>query len=319
MRAAWDWHMPRESAEDERVLVSYAQETGFDTLILPNPTPVLMEMAHERGMRVCAIITPNVSEEYALSHPNAVQRMLPVEDVIADAVGTLDWEAYTVHAHHWFPLVQISPLLCFESPTAQDELKERVSTALAVADGVAFDGFGLRNHYACYCERCQGIREEMAVENPGQHSAHILAEMAEATLLEMSHLLYAHAKEVKADALLTNHVWPPFRPNPDYASRLRLDFCSQTISWFYRPHWSLERVAFEARRMKALENPAYNRFVPFIGLFDKPHLLRSPERIAAEVAIALEYGEGHLVFCSLRTLWRYPDIREIVRGALTGA
>ena len=40
-------------------------------------------------------------------------------------------------------------------------------------------------------------------------------------------------------------VRPPFRPNPGYASRLALDYCSQTISWFYRPVWPLERVAFE--------------------------------------------------------------------------
>lgn len=212
--------------------------------------------------------------------------------------------------------MQLSHLLCFESPQAQDELRARVSAALEVADGVAFDGFGFRNHYACYCPRCQSIREGMAGQQSGRPSDHLLAEMSEASLVNLSHLLYEHAKGVKTDALITNHVWPPFRPNPDYASRLRLDYCSQTISWFYRPHWSLERVRFEAEQSKRLENPARNRFVPFIGLFDQPHLLRTPPRLAAELSIALENGAGNLVFCSLYSLWRHPEIRQVVQEAL---
>lgn len=317
MRAAWDWHMPRETAGDEQQLVALAHAIGFDTLILHNPTPALMESARGLGMRVCGIVTPNVTQAYARANPDAVQRMLPAEDAIAAAAAGLDWEAYTTHAHRWFYPVQLSHLLCFESPQAEEELKERVSAALAVADGVAFDGFGFRNHYACFCSRCQRIRDEMAVEQAGRPSDHLLAEMSEASLVSLSHRLYAHAKGVKAEALLTNHVWPPFRPNPDYACRLRLDFCSQTISWFYRPHWSLERVRFEAQQMKALENPVHNRFVPFIGLFDKPHLLRTLPRIGAELAIGLEYGAGSLVFCSLYTLWQHPEIRQIVQDAFT--
>ena len=308
--------MPRENAEDEQRLVKIAHDIGFDTLIVHSPTPLVMEMAHRLGMRVCAIVTPNVTTEYARNYPDAVQRMLPAEDAIAEAVSKLDWEHYTAHAHRWFYPVQLSHLLCFESPQAQDELRARVSTALAVADGVAFDGFGFRNHYACYCPRCQTIRDEMAVQQSGRPSDHILAEMSEASLVNLSHLLYEHAKGVKADALVTNHIWPPFRPNPDYPCRLRLDYCSQTISWFYRPHWSLERVRFEAEQMKRLENPARNRFVPFIGLFDQPHLLRTLPRMAAEMPIALEYGAGSLVFCSLYSLWRHPEIRQIIQDAL---
>ena len=317
MRAVWDWHMPRQNAEDERRLVEFARAIGFDTLILSSPTPLVMESAHRLGMRVCAIVTPNVTAEYARNYPDAVQQMLPGEDAIAETLSGLDWEDYTAHAHRWFYPVQLSHLLCFESPQAQDELRARVNAALAVADGVAFDGFGFRNHYACYCPRCQTFREEMAVQQAGRSSDHLLAEMSEASLVNLSHRLYAHAKGGKADALVTNHVWPPFRPNPDYACRLRLDYCSQTISWFYRPHWSLERVRFEAQQMKRLENPARNRFVPFIGLFDQPHLLRTPSRIAGEMTIGLEYGAGGLVFCSLYTLWRYPEIRQVVQDALT--
>ncbi|HRW08635.1 MAG TPA: hypothetical protein P5121_26210, partial [Caldilineaceae bacterium] len=197
------------------------------------------------------------------------------------------------------------------------ELKERVSRALAVADGVAFDGFGFANHYACFCATCQGMRRAMAATDPGRYEAELLATMSEATLITISEVLYAHAKAVKPDALVTNHLWPPFRPNPYYGTRLKLDYCSQTISWFYKPNWSLARVEFEAEEMKRLEVPERNRFVPFIAMFHEPYLARSGERIAQELAIAQHYGEGHLIFCSLRAIQEYPDVYAAVQAALT--
>ncbi|MCB0143264.1 MAG: hypothetical protein KDE50_25425, partial [Caldilineaceae bacterium] len=110
--------------------------------------------------------------------------------------------------------------------------------------------------------------------------------------------------------------WPPFRPNPYYGSRLQLDYCSQTISWFYKPNWSLARVEFEAQEMKRLEEPAHNRFVPFIAMFHEPYLARSGARIAQELAIAQRYGDGHLIFCSLKAIHDYPDVYAAVKTAL---
>lgn len=324
MKAAWDWHLPRTTVEEEQALVAFAHKIGFDTLIVHAPTPTLMEAAGALNLRVVAILTPNATDAFRQQHPDALQQMLPVEHAIGDAVATAvatavdspSWEAYTIQAHRWFPLVQMSPLLCFEHTAAQAELKKRVSEALAVADGVAFDGFGFMNHYACFCPRCQSIRQVLRTQNPDRHESEIVATMSETSLIEITRLLYAHAKASKPTALVTNHLWPPFRPNPYYGSRLQLDYCSQTISWFYKPNWSLARVEFEAQEMKRLEQPTQNRFAPFIGMFHDPYLARSGERIAQEMAIAKRYGEGDLVFCSLKALQEYPDVQEAVRAAL---
>ncbi|MCB0108144.1 MAG: hypothetical protein KDE53_19615 [Caldilineaceae bacterium] len=316
MKAAWDWHLPRTTADEERALVTFAHGLGFDTLILHEPTPVMMEMAHALDMKVAAIVTPN-GRDFGERYPDALQQMLPVEDAIGDAIRGIQWEPYTIRAHHWFPLVQMGSLLCFEHPAAQAALKERVSRALAVADGVAFDGFGFANHYACFCATCQGIRQAMAAAKPERHEAELLATMSEATLITISEVLYAHAKTVKPDALVTNHLWPPFRPNPYYGNRLKLDYCSQTISWFYKPNWSLARVEFEAQEMKRLEVPERNRFVPFIAMFHEPYLARTGERIAQELQIAQRYGDGHLIFCTLKAIQEYPAVYSAVRAGLT--
>lgn len=317
MKAAWDWHLPRTTEAEQRALVAFTHELGFDTLIVHDPAPAMMEQARDEGVKICAIVTPNVTDDFLRQHPECCQRLLPAEEAILAATDSLDWEEYTALAHRWFPLIQPAELFCFEHPAAQAELKERVSQALAVADGVAFDGFGFRNHYACFCTRCASMRREFQAANPHLHEADVTAQMAEASLVRVSELLYAHAKAIKPAAILTNHVWPPFRPNPYYAWRLKLDFCSQTISWFYKPHWSLARVEFEAQELKRLEDRTYNRFAPFIGMFHFPHLMRTAERLAAELTVAQRYGEGHLVFCSLKVLQEQPALQQVIKIALT--
>ena len=67
--------------------------------------------------------------------------------------------------------------------------------------------------------------------------------------------------------------------------------------------------------MKRLENPEINRFVPFIGIHDLPSFVRTPERLAKEIEIALKYGDGNLVISRLNTLQKYPGLARAVREA----
>ena len=190
-----------------------------------------------------------------------------------------------------------------------------MSRVLENADGVAFDGFGFRNRYACHSDRCEEMRHRTMATNADLTDADIWAQ-SEESLVDVYRVLYEHAKSVKSGAVVMNHLWPPFLPNPHYGNRLRLDYCSQTISWFYRPNWSLQRVEFEASELAHLSDGNMNVFLPFIGVYDEPHLVRSAPRIARELEIARTFGGGHWVFCNLKTLHRYHELREVVRAAL---
>ncbi len=313
MKAAWDWHLPVETETQQQAVVEFAQELGFDTLIIRDPTEAMVRRGEALGVKVVAIVYARPTEGFAREHPACLQRMLPMEEEIAAALKQAP-EGYQYLSHRWFQMVQDGDLLCFEHPESREVLKDRVSRALEMADGVSFDGFGFLNHYACFCDRCREIRETQASD--GAHEAEGLGRMSEESLVEFSRILYAHAKDVKPDAIVTNHVWPPFRPNWYYGCRLRLDYCTQTISWFYKPNWSLEQVAFEAAEHKWLEDRSANVFVPFIGLYGDPHLVRPPERVAREFEIAAQYG--HVVLCNLETPKRYPEIAEVVKAALEG-
>ena len=316
MKAAWDWHLPVETGSQQREIVEFACDLGFDTLIVRDPSEVMARRGAELGVRIVAIVYARPSDAFAGSHPECLQRLLPAEDEIARAGHEGTPANFQLLSHRWFSIVQDGSTLCFEHEASRSFLKERVSRALEIADGVAFDGFGFRNHYACFCDRCTDVRTSMAAGQPEAHEPDLLARMSETSLVAVSDVLYEHAKAIQRDAVVTNHVWPPFYPNEYYGNRLRLDFCTQTISWFYPPHWSLERVEFETAEMKRLEDVKRNTFVPFIGLYSDPYLVRSPDRVRAEFEVAARYADGHVVLCNLETPRHHPEIAAVVKDAL---
>ena len=67
--------------------------------------------------------------------------------------------------------------------------------------------------------------------------------------------------------------------------------------------------------MKRLENLEINRFVPFIGIHNLPGFVRTPERLAKEIEIALKYSSGNLVISRLNTLQDHPGLARAVREA----
>lgn len=326
MKAAWQLSATTGSAARERV--ELAAECNFDTVILPDPAPETVAFAADRGIDVVAIVGAYPAESFRENHPDAIQRLHPVEEGIRDLLEEHGADEYRRLSHRQYPVVHGHAAYCFEHPAAMDALEDRVAAALSVADGVAFDGFGFRNRYACFCERCRARRGRVAREegdgggdDPTPSSGvgddpALLARLSERTLVEATARLYDHAKSVDPDAIVTNHVWPPFRPNPYYAHRLRLDYCSQTIAWFDGPTWNAERVEFEAATHQRLASAGSNEFAPFIGMRADPELRRSPERLERELEVATRYGGGDLVFATLEPLAADPDLRAVVRDAL---
>ncbi|WP_114579290.1 hypothetical protein [Saliphagus sp. LR7] len=315
MKAAWQ--LSTASDEERREHLDLASECGFDAIVLPDPNPTIVEYGRDRGLDVLATVGAYPSPEFREAHPAALQQIHPVEEAFLDALEEWAPPDYRRLSHRRYPVVHTHPAFCFEHPASITAIEDRIEEALAVADGVAFDGFGFRNRYACFCERCEDRRERAAADDGegGGDWETVLAQTAERTLVDVSETVYNHAKGLDSSALVMNHVWPPFRPNPSYGYRLKLDYCSQTIAWFYPPAWRIEHVEAEAAIHDRLQTPRRSEFVPFIGLKAEPSLQRSPERLRRELEIALQYGDGNIVFATLDALMVDDQLREIVRAA----
>ena len=310
MKAVWAIERLRIDTEREQA-VDFVADLGCNMLITNSATPEMVARANKRDIQIIATVFPYSDDDFENAHPHCLQKMREFEYKISDAIaGQPHGESY-----RWQSFLLPRTVLCFEHPESQAELKKRVERALNIADGIALDGFGFVNYYACFCDGCETLRKEARAQTPDLSDIEIMGKVSTQTLIDVHRLLYDHAKSINPNAIVTNHVWPHFLPDEYIGAKYKLDYCTQTISWFYPPEWRLERVEMEAAEMKRLENPEINRFVPFIGIHNLPGFVRTPERLAREIEIALKYGGGNLVISRLNTLQKYPGLARSVREA----
>lgn len=317
MRGTWTRLLPRETAEEQREIITYADSCGFDTVIIPNPTRPMIDEGSRRGVDVLAIVGTGANDDIREEHPEAIQQMRPVEQAVKQVLDDQDEYQPTYDAFRWYPPFVPGNRLCYAHPEAESLLEQRIEEALSIADGVALDAVGYQNHYACFCATCRARREAKRTKTAAEVTDRdLLAQDAEELLIDSVDHLYSFSKSISSNAIVTNHVWPPFRPNERYSHQLSLDYNSPTIAWYYPPWWSAERVEQEAVMHATQEESASSSFLPFIGMKSEPELKRSPEQLQAELEIGLEYGAGDVVFSRLETAATFPDIEDVVREAL---
>ena len=315
MKAVWAIGRLNTDIEREQA-VDFATNLGFDTIVTNSATPKMVEQAHSNNLKVIATVFPNADNTFQKSYPQALQKMRDFEDNISDAMDGQSHVSLTGVSYRWQGILLRRTTLCYEHSESRSELKKHVELALKIADGIALDGFGFSNYYACFCDQCETLRTKAKNQNPNLSNFEILAQVSTKTLIDVHRLLHDHAKSINPNAIVTNHVWPMFNPDEYIGAQYKLDYCTQTITWFYPPEWRLKRVEMEAAEMKRLENPEQNLFVPFIGILDIPDFVRTPKRLAREIEIALQYGEGNLVISRLTTLQNHPELAQVVKDAL---
>ena len=87
MKAAWDWHLPVATREDQEAVVNFAAELGFDTLIAPNPSEEMVDRGRALGLKVISIVYGRPSDTFAEKHPECLQKILSGEERIQKAVA----------------------------------------------------------------------------------------------------------------------------------------------------------------------------------------------------------------------------------------
>ena len=127
MKAAWDWHLPVETEAQQREIVEFASDLGFDTLIVRDPSEAMARRGAELDVKIVAIVYARPSDAFARAHPECLQRLLPAEDEIARAGHEGTPANFQLLSHRWFSIVQDGPTLCFEHEASRSFLKERVS------------------------------------------------------------------------------------------------------------------------------------------------------------------------------------------------
>ena len=118
------------------------------------------------------------------------------------------------------------------------------------------------------------------------------------------------------------HCHPVFLPDPFYGRQARVDYCAITVSWFFQPFWSLEKVRQYTRGTVAgpYRFPAAVG-MPMIGCYTSGAMARhrkSPARVKAEFEILREAGARSVMVCELGDILSDPELRDAVRAGLAG-
>jgi len=291
-------------------MLADAQRMGFDS-IYAELSGDLVAAVHRKGMKIYAWMINlrghETVKEFFKSHPDYAQQVRPVE---AALIGKprLDPDRENIHSGEW--LCPDRGLLDVELSEIKGLLKE------GKADGIGLDYVGYRNYHACYCAYSVDARRQYAKSHPDLSAAQVLWKFSEESLARYVQQVRAVALAVNPDARLVIHIYPDFDPNPLYGNRLAVDYCGQTVAWFFHPFWPYSRVADLTLQYKTAQGRyhKFNQFVPFIGAYSK--YPKTPEQLKTEIRIAGMAGTGAIMIAFYETFMNDPVLAAVLAEEL---
>jgi len=317
-RGVWEWSMDHRTEAGLVEIADTCRSLGFNVLMMSPPKDLIGFMAdqcHQRGIRLYR------STVFSGGEKSWRQVMTPEEQERAKQPFP---ETYQQGGEPYTPdELYKHPLPCWNRPEVRDYFRKIVTDfAQSSVDGLAFDGVGYQNYYRCYCAVCEAKLAEFRKQHPHLSEQKASAICAEQAMVDFVNEMAAAARAARPDIELTIHVYPYFRPHPYYGNRLDVDYVGQTVAWFFRPHWPLEKVgrlANEIVRTQGTYWPAHHA-APFIGFYSRPPKdVRSPRRVQAEIDLIRASGATAIQFAELGQIIRRPTVAEVVAANLGGS
>ncbi|MCA1808598.1 MAG: hypothetical protein LC725_03935, partial [Lentisphaerae bacterium] len=274
---------------DEAVLAG-AKELGFQALIIggaPETHERLQEFAikaQEYGVDTYFKLVPQIPEGSDKSQFE--QRMPPYDEELLKKLSLNPQEWRKTYQTGGEPLeghaeVFKKPFICFHHKEVMDATKkamrEKLTNAPALA-GVGFDAFGYQNYKNCVCEESLRQLEAYRKQHPAMSAEESESAFALDSMVDCLNELADYARSVRPGIKTTIHIWPTYLPEPLYGNRLDVDYCCQSVAWFFAPYWSQSKIADYTRTVVQDEKKYFPRArgIPFIGVYlgrkfvDKP-------------------------------------------------
>ena len=316
-RGVWEWSMDKRTDEDLVRIADSCRDLGFNVLMMSlskDKIGLMADLCHRRGLKLLrsTVFTGGEKDWRQVMTPAEQERAArPLPDV---------------HQHGGEPLtadeVFEGPLPCHSRPEVREYFRKRVAAAAKLpVDGLAFDAVGYANYYRCYCGTCAARLAGYRREHPELSEREASAICAEQAMVEFIDEMAKVARETRPGIELTIHIWPYFRPDPYHGNRVNIDYVGQTVSWFFQPHWPLEKVRRLTKQVVATQHEFHQDSLaaPFIGFYSKPARdLRTAARVQAEIDIVRASGARGIQIAELGHLVRAPDVARVVAACLGG-
>ena len=314
-----------ENIREPEKIIACAREAGFNALMTgaaPEELEPFARLARKAGIDTYATIAATATS------PELAQVMSPEEEEVLRNLAAdkeprkraYQWGGEPAAVREGKPEtteVLRSRVLCFHRPEACELLRKRIRDTLescpSVA-GVAFDFFGYQNYRSCECPVSQGQFEAWRRSHPNLSPDKAKVQFSQETLVAFSNDISAYVRSLRPNIKLATHVYPVFLPDPLYGNRLDVDYCCQTVAWFFEPYWPEEKVARYTRIVvgDGAKHQPKARGIPFIGLYvRKPFADKPVEQFAAELNyVFAAASDTSLSVCAFNALVDYPQYRD---------
>jgi len=265
-----------EKFEDkDEAIITAAKDLGFNALILggsPERLREFMAKARPAGIDTYWCFTPSSPKS---GDPKLFEQVMPEKDqeILKRLRASKDWK----HQYGGEPApghedIFRRPLPCFHRKEVVEETKDAIREMLAQCPdlkGIAFDGFGYQNYRNCVCE--ESLSQLAAFRKSHPEMSPEVAEDAFSleSLVGLINGLADFARGLRTDIKTTIHIWPLYLPEPLYGNRLDLDYCCQTVAWFFPPYWPPDKIAKYTQAVVTEENKYFPRArgIPFLGIY----------------------------------------------------
>ena len=183
--------------------------------------------------------------------------------------------------------VNPGPWLCIDRPETRKYAADLAAAMIEQyhTDGVALDWVGYRNRRACHCEYSNKERANFAAAHPELSPQDVEKEFS----LQRIGLYYQAVRDavlaVNPRAKLMCHIYPQFEPDPFYGNCLPVEHPAQTVAWFFKPHWPIEKVERNCAIVKETEHRwhPYVTGTGLVGLDMAPESVKTPDRLRQEL------------------------------------
>jgi len=316
LKLVWVWSLENKPTAE---IAGLARSLGCNALgwMLPDRTD-LVDECHKAGMKVFGVV-------YFPSDPTDKQFgqvLLPGEEEWARKLqeGPLKGLGQGGGEPVIGGEIENQEFWCLDRPEAMEYAKRRIDQFIAGGyDGIAFDSIGYKNGYACFCPVSVARQEAYAAAHPGLSRRQALYQYSGQCLVTFLTALDEYARARKPGITTTCHIWPDFAPDPLYGNKIPVDYCGQTVTWFFPPIWAddkIERYIYEI----GTNGGRYHRGsqgAPFLGLW-YPSGKRPPEQVTEFIRLVKKSGARGIHLCELSSILSDPAVAQAVSEELGG-
>jgi hypothetical protein len=312
-KCAWPFGIAQRTAADAGSVVKAAKAVGFNALAVGGGTPefnrAIMPAGRANGMAIFWVLNPIYGEWGWHQEPGVT---LPTVDCLQEYedLATLN-TAFTPD-----DVVYAGPWLCPDRPETRKFAADMARACIKNygPDGLAIDFVGYKNLKGCECAYSLRQRAEFAKAHPEFSTEQAAREFSLASMTALYDEVRQAALAGDPKIKLAAHVYPPFEYEPMYGNRLAVDYPAQTVSWFFAPHWPMEKVADRCRQIKRTESE-YHDYVmgtAFIGIYSDEKNVKPPKRIHEELRAIKHAGvSGFCVAGDMSFLTDTPQTRAL--------